>query len=108
MHETEALANDPGVSEKFLDLRGEGVGDEIEILGIPALHEIAHGTAHDVGLMAGTLEPFDDPRRIRIDHGPFYAMLALGVDEGLFDRFAFLVSTVSDEHEEASLVQHDA
>ena len=55
VHDAKALANDERTAKQRLDLLRRGVGGHIKVLGAQAQQQVAHGTTHDVGLVARIL-----------------------------------------------------
>ncbi|MNT35680.1 hypothetical protein D3C72_1717150 [compost metagenome] len=60
MHDLEAAADDARAPEQRLHLLGRGVGRDVEILGLDAEQQVAHGAADDIGLVAGLLQRGSD------------------------------------------------
>ncbi len=56
MHDLEAPADDARAPEQRLHLLGRGVGGDVEVLGLDAEQQVAHGAADDIGLVAGLLQ----------------------------------------------------
>ena len=56
----EAAADDAGAAEQGAHLVRLGVGGDVEILGLPAQHQVPHRAAHHVGLVAGVLQGVGD------------------------------------------------
>ena len=67
VHDLEAAADDEGAPEQALDLLGRGVGGDVEVLGLHAQQQVAHGAAHHEGLEACLLQGLGHPDRIRRD-----------------------------------------
>ena len=78
VHQAEAPADDEGPPEQGLDLLRRGVGGHVEVLGAHADDEVAHRTAHDVGLVACVLERAHHARRVGIDEAGIDAVLVGG------------------------------
>ena len=57
MHEAEAAADDERAAEQRLDLLGRRVGRDVEVLGLDAEQQVAHGAADDERLEACLLQP---------------------------------------------------
>ena len=57
VHEPEAAADDERAAEQRLHLLGPRVGGDVEVLGLDAEQQVAHGAADDVRLEAGVLQP---------------------------------------------------
>ncbi len=85
--EPEPAADQVGPAEQWLDLFREGVGGEVEILGLDAEQQVAHGAAHDERLEAGFLQPARDLQGAgtergmpdRVVAGPVHARRAAGL-----------------------------
>ncbi len=60
MHDLEAAADDARAAEVTAHFLGRGVGGDVEILGLGADQQVAHGAADDVGLVAVALQRFAD------------------------------------------------
>src|SRR5262249_44714808 len=67
MHQAEAPADDERAAEERLHFFRRGVGRDVEILGLKAEEQIAHGTAHDGRLETGLLELARDVERAARD-----------------------------------------
>ena len=76
VHQLEPPANDPRIAELGPDLFRRGAGGDVEILGRDVEQHVAHAATHQVGLVAGVLQAFDDIDRIPAELGALQRMLA--------------------------------
>ena len=83
MHEPEAAADDEGAAEQRLHLLGPGVGGDVEILGLDAEQQVAHGAADDEGLEAGLVQLARHLERAARQLLAADRMVARAVDAGL-------------------------
>ena len=65
--QAEAPADDPRVAEQPADLVRAGVGADVEVLGPPPEHQVAHAPPHQVGLVAGAVQPVHDLEGVAAD-----------------------------------------
>ena len=54
--DAKAPADDEGAPEQALDLLGRGVGGDVKVLGPQPHQQVAHRTAHHIGLETGLLQ----------------------------------------------------
>ena len=66
VHQPEAAADDPAVSEQALDLARPGVGHDVEVLGRHPEEEVPDASPDEVGHVAVALEAPDDLHSVRI------------------------------------------
>ena len=85
MYELEATADDHGAALAALHLFGRRIGRHVEVLGRDAEHQVANGTAHDVGLEAATLERLAGRPRLSRHQGRIDAVLICGNHAGILD-----------------------
>ena len=60
-------ADDPAVPEEPLDLRGVGVGADVEVLRLAPEQQVPHAAADQVGDVVGLLESVQDAEGVRVD-----------------------------------------
>jgi hypothetical protein len=63
-----------------------------------ALGQGPHSAAHDIGLMSFRLQALNDAQGVGIDHGFVDSVLRFSIDEGFFDKIAFFIARIPDEH----------
>ncbi len=63
----EAPADDARVREQAPDLVRPRVGADVEVLRRAAEHQVAHAAAHQVGLVAGVVQPVEDLQGVAVD-----------------------------------------
>ena len=84
MGQPEAAPDDPAVPEEFLDLVRMRVRADVEVLRPPTEQQVAHTAAHQVGAVAGVMEPIEDAKGVGVDQAArdvvFCARDDLGVD----------------------------
>jgi hypothetical protein len=85
VHQPEAAADDEGAAKQRLDLLRRGVGGDIEVLGLEAQQQIAHGPADDKGVKALALQPLDHLHRAAAHPHVADGIACRGGD----DRFGF-------------------
>ena len=81
--EPEPAPDDEGAAEERLHLLGPGVGGDVEVLGLDAEQEVAHGAADDERLEAGFVQAPRDLDRAARQLRPADRMVAGAVDPGL-------------------------
>ncbi len=67
MHQPKAPPDDARAAEHAAHLFRCGIGRDIEILGDPTQQQVAHRTAHHIGLVARRLQPIGDFQRAVAD-----------------------------------------
>ena len=67
MRQTEPTTDQTTVAEQALDLFGQRIGGDIEILGLEPEHQVAHAAADEEGLEAGLAQPIEDPEGLGRD-----------------------------------------
>jgi hypothetical protein len=67
VRQVEAPADQAAVAEDPPDLLRVRVGGDVEVLGLDVEQQVAHGAAHEEGLVTGVLEPIEHLERGRRD-----------------------------------------
>ena len=72
---------DPRIAEQFPDLLRTRIGDDVEILGFAAQHQVAHAAAHQKTRVAGIFQAIQDFKRAVADEGARDGVLRAGDDQ---------------------------
>ena len=59
MNDLKAAADNPAAAEDFAHFFGCGVGGDVKIFGLHAQQQIAHGSADQIGLIAGAMQALE-------------------------------------------------
>ncbi len=86
VHELEAPPDEPRAAHVLVDVLGEGVGRDVEVLRLHAEHEVAHRAADHVGLVPVAREHLAHLAGAVADRVAADAVLGGGIDLGLVAR----------------------
>src|SRR3546814_6539307 len=67
VRQAETAADQAAVAEQVLDLFRRGAGGDVEVLGMAADHQVAHGAADQEGLVAAFAQAVEHAQRIGTD-----------------------------------------
>ena len=83
VHQAEAPPDEPRVAEQLAHLMGMRRGRDVEVLGPPPQHQVAHAAAHQVGDVAGVDQPVEHLEHVAVDIAAGDRMLGALQDAGL-------------------------
>jgi len=64
VHQLETPTDDARIAKLGADLLGRGAGGDVEVLGRDIEQHVAYAPTHQISLVAGVLQTFDDVHRI--------------------------------------------
>ena len=96
MHQLEAPADDSCITKLGAHLFRRGAGGDVEILGRDIEQHVAYAATHQVGLVAGVLQTFDDVHGITAELSALQRMLA-AIEH--FRRAAFVLRSTQGRTE---------
>ena len=82
VHQPESAADDKCAAKQRLDLLRRRVGGDVEVLGLEAEQQVAHGAADDKGVIALALQPLDHLHRAAAHALVAHAKACRGRDGG--------------------------
>jgi len=96
MHQLEAAADDARIAKLGAHLLGRGAGGDVEVLGCDIEQHVAYTAAHQISLVTGVLQTFDDVHCITAELSALQRMLA-AVEH--FRRAAFVLRSTQGRTE---------